>query len=230
VVPHARVALVAWRLAWAAWAGAGVVCALSLALPVSTFPANNSWLRRFRTPEISDALTVAQTFKMTADGLQAIELYPAPNGLPLSGDIRLTLVDITTEGDPSVVRNAAVRAADLVREPSYRFAFAPIIDSVHRTYRLEMTATDSSSGVVARATRGDPYRSGTLLANGKTRWADLAFRASAPTSSLWHTLWTGRAPVSGRRSGRVVLVLLGASWMAMGVLFRALLSADDPES
>lgn len=210
------------RLAWLAWAAVGMVFVSSLVLPTPTLPGNNAWLRRFNTPELSYALTLAQSFKMTTDGLQGVEFHPEPNGLPPSGDLRLSLFDVTNEGTSILVRLATVRAADVVREPSYRFAFAPIADSTTRTYRFEVTATDSSSGVVLRANRGNAYANGTLSANGSERWADLAFRASAPTTSVWYALWTSRGVGSQLPSGKLVIALLAAVWLLLGALFRLL--------
>lgn len=213
------------RLAWLAWAAVGMVFVSSLALPTPTLPGNHSWLRRFQTPELSYGITLAQTFRMNRDWLRAVEFYPAANGLPLSGNVGLALIDTTvTDAATAVVRGATVRAADLVRGSSYRFEFRPIADSTSRTYRFEVTATDSSSGVVLWATKGDPYEAGTLLANGRSRWADLTFEAVGPTSRVGRALWTKLAPESGWRSGRVVLALFAVSWIALGALFRALLS------
>lgn len=218
------------RLAVLAWAGIGIVLLFSLARPATPLPGDHSWLRRFHTPEVSYERSLGQTFVMNRNGLHAIEFHPASNGLHPSGEIQVALVDVTPGVDSDVVRSGVIRAAELAGRRSYRFEFSPIADSRNRSYRFELTASDMSSGFVLRAAKGEGYPEGTLTVNGRSRWADLAFQTIAPTSSMWHTLWTSRT-ASGS-SGRLVLALLAATWVAMGVMFRALLSipADAPTS
>lgn len=210
------------QVAGLAWAGIGIVLVVSLALPGSSLPGNGWWLRRFHTPEVTNERTFGQTFVMRRDGLQAIEFHPAQIGSRISGDIRLALVDVTEGAEPRVVRTSTTPVTDLARKQSYRFEFQPITDSTNRTYRFEVSSSEMSSGLALRATKGDPYPNGTLTVNVTPRLADLLFQASAPTASMWQTLWTKRAE-GGRPSGRLVLALLAANWIAIGFLFRIVL-------
>jgi hypothetical protein len=201
--------------------------AYSLTLPASLLPGNHSWLRRFETPEIADGRTVGQEFTMRRDGLDAIEFIPASNSLSPSGNIHVALIDITSPGNSQVLRTGTLRAAELVRGTYYRFAFPPIVDSRNRKYLFELAAQDVSSGITLRATKGDPYPDGTLTFNGRGRWADLMFQASAPTESIWRTLWAGGTQ-SGV-SGKLILTLLVVNWLALGVLFHSLVSLPTSE-
>lgn len=211
--------MTASRAAWIAWIAAGVVFGVSLTQPAATFPANRWWLRAFSTPEIGSGRMVGQEFVMSRDGLNAIEFHPVPVD-SLRGRLEVRLVDLTEGATSRVVRTGTFDVADLVRRESYRFEFEPIADSKNRKYRFELTADDGMSGIALRATKGDPYPRGTLTFNGTSRWADLRFRATAPTTSIWQALWTG--PIQSGTSGRIVLALLVINWMAAGVLLRVL--------
>jgi hypothetical protein len=208
------------------WVAGAVVLLGSLALPAATFPENDGWLRRFQTPELRDGHTVGQEFVMTRDHLDAIEVRPVATDARRSGDVRVALVDITGGLEPRVVRSGVLRVDDFDVESPYRFSFAPIPDSRNHRYRFELTA-DGSRGVALLATKGDPYGPGPLTFNGRSRWADLVFQASAPTRSIWQVLWTGRTQ-SGV-DGKVILALLIVSWIATGFLFRAVASVPSLE-
>lgn len=203
------------RIVLAVWIGALLCLVMSLAIDVPILPGNSLGVRRFLTPALGADLTLAQTFKMTADGLRAIELHVTPAEGHPSGDVRLVLSDVT--GSSVVARESTVSAASLVRGGSYRFEFSPIVGSKDRLYRFELDATDMNSAVKLWATRGDPYEDGALLANGRPRWADLAFQTFAPTRSLWRVAWS-EAP-----RGRIALGALAGAWILLGLLFRRLM-------
>ena len=81
-----------------------------------------------------------------------------------------------------------------------------------------------AGGVGVWAARGDGYEDGTLSANGRERWGDMAFRTDAPTRSLWHTL-SDDASHSATSKPRLVIPLLTANWLALGMLLTALSAA-----
>lgn len=219
-------ALSAPRLATLTWVIVGVVYLVALALPTAWLPSDDLGLRRFRTPEITTGMPLAQTFEMTADGLQAIEFYATPTRERVSGDIRLELWDVTG-GPDRLVRSAEVEAADLVSAFSYRFEFPPVLDSNNRIYRLDLITSGASpaQGVALLATKGERYAGGTLLVNGMIRWADLAFETYAPApSGLALLLATGRSVPS---RGHFVLAAFAANWIALGVLLHAFSRMSD---
>jgi len=213
------------RLALAVWAAAGLVAALALSRPARVLPERELGLRRFATPEVTSARHFAQTFDMTANGLEAIDIETAGSGTAATGDIQLSLIDTTVSGSESIVRAAAVPSAQVLRESSFRFQFAPVANSDRRAYRLEIAATQPASGVALRATKGDGYSRGSLLVNGRTRWADLAFRTHAPTHSRWTMLWR-RPSEAGRPPGWVAVMAFMASWIAAAALLRSLAGGD----
>jgi hypothetical protein len=215
---------VATRVAWGAWAALGVVLAATLLRPAALLPGNGSWLRRFQTPEIDAGTTIAQEFVMHRSGLYAVDVYPTLDGAqPGPSALRLTLVDITEGSRGGVVRTGMFPVDEAVRTSRLRFAFAPIGDSRNRKYRLEASAVSAPTHIRLRATRGDWYRDGTLIVNGRARFGDLLFQASAPTSSIWRTLVDGRNS-AGPAAGRRVLLLLVVIWIVLGGLLRPLLS------
>ena len=214
-------------LAWVAWIGIGVALIWSLARPAT--PGNDSWLRRFRTPEITRTYTFAQHFHMNRAGLNAIAFRPARGGVLASGEIRFALVDITSGDAPTVVRTGRVPWPEVARRSSYRFEFAPVVDSKHRSYRFEIGATAARSGVALVAARGvDRYPENALTVNGRNRWAALLFQTYASDASTLSALWRGSTE-SGI-PGRLVLALLAGSWLCMGVLCRVLAREAPPAS
>ena len=73
--------------------------------------------------------------------------------------------------------------------------------------------------MVVWATKGERYEPGSLLANGRTRWADLAFVTFAPTKSIWQTL-VDPPSGPGRWRRHWVLAVLAMTWIALGVVLR----------
>lgn len=201
-----------------AWWLVPAIYALLLAAPSVSLPGDDLGLRRFQTPPLGQDLRIGQTFRMTGDGLEAIELFPAAVGQAVSGDVLFELYEIRN-GEPIPVRAAEARAEDLVRAPSFRFDFAPIPDSRDRTYRMDLVAA-AAEGVAFWATRGERYGGGRMHANGRDRWADLAFRAHAPAPSVWGRLMTLRASHPAR--AYAVMAILVAIWLLLGFAVRLL--------
>jgi glycosyltransferase involved in cell wall biosynthesis len=178
----------------AAWWLVPLVYGLLLAAESVTLPGYDLGLRRFQTPPLGSEMRLAQTFLMTGDGLDAIEVFPVAAGKGVSGDIRFELHEIHEVGSDHRVtrlRVLEVLAEDLVRAPSYVFAFPAIADSRDRTYRFDLVAAPADS-VALWATKGRRYAGGGLHANGRERWADLAFRVHAPAPTVWGRLMTLR--------------------------------------
>ena len=176
---------------WApAWIAAGVVLVIALRMPGVSLPASSAGLRRFQV-DINSATSVSQTFLMTADGLEAIEVSTAATHPIATGNVRLELYDVTDGA--SFIHGTDVRAADLVTAPVFRFEFPPIDDSAGQTYRVDLRPSDlPPAGVAVWATKGERYRGGSMLINDRERWADLAFTAVAPAGrSSWDRLSDG---------------------------------------
>lgn len=159
-------------------------CGLMLAMPAATLPGDHVGIRRFQTPSVGPDIRLGQTFIMPVDGLHAIEIFPVSVGIPPSGDVLFELYEVGSERLATRVRNVEVPAEDLLRGSSYSFEFAPILDSKDHTYRLDLIASPAD-GVAFWATKGERYPGGRMHANGRERWADLAFRVHAPTLSVW---------------------------------------------
>ena len=192
--------------------------------PIATLPGEGTWLRRFQTLEIAPGRVLSQTFTMNRDGLTAVEFSIAPLGPP-ARDISVTLLDLTPPGQPLVVYADAIRVAALGDRRSFRAEFPPIADSASRIYELDISGTDGRSGYALVAAKGDGYAQGTMYFNDRARWADLIFQTyvSPPVPSTLMTLWT-RHGGPGRASGRLVLALLGLTWIAAGFLLQASLA------
>lgn len=204
-----------------------VVYTLLLAAPSVTLPGDDLGIRRFQTPAVGPYMRLGQTFTMTADGLRAIEVFPVPVGGRVSGNVRFDLYevyDLGSEHRATLVRSAEIPAEELVKASSYRFEFAPIVDSEDRTYRLDFTASPGES-IAFWATKGKRYDRGTMHANGRDRWADLAFQVDAPAPSVWGGLMTLRETNPVRAS--LVIAAFLALWFLLGLVLRGIAAIPD---
>ena len=203
-----------------------VLYAVLLAAPSATLPGDGLGIRVFQTPALSPSLRLGQTFTMTGDGLHAIEIFPSAVGGPVSGKVQLELYELDSgHREIALVRIAEASSRDVVRAPSYRFEFAPIIDSKDRTYRLDLIASEAE-GVAFWATKGERYAPGAMHANGRDRWADLAFRVYAPNSSVWDRLVMLRDTNPAR--AYIVIAAGLAIWVLLGFFLRALQAIPAP--
>jgi hypothetical protein len=178
-------------------------------------------LRRFLTPAASSEWTIAQRFRMNANGLNGVEVRFAAVAA-VSGRYQLTLSDRQAVG---VERLKDVAAADLVRAPSYVFRFDPIDDSLNHEFELRIMASSHKpgSGVAAWATKGSSSEV-SLLINNRPRWASLAFQTHTPAVSLVRALL--HTDHSERPPQWLALVGLVASWIALRFVLKAVSAAD----
>ena len=215
-----------WMLALLVWCVGAAFLAGVLLLPVAGLPAHHLGLRGFQTPELTSGIRISQTFTMTADGLRAITFQAVAVDDGPTGGLSLGLYDITpgvAALDEVRLRAARAPAAAVVPPGGYRFEFEPIAQSAGRRYRLDLEPVDELTGGVAfRATRGDGYVGGALLANGTPRWADLVFEADAVVPSYWNLLSRSSALGSGVPQAYVVVPLLLLYWCGIGVVLWAL--------
>ena len=164
---------------------------------------------------------------MTANGLHAVELFAASSGQRVSGNVRIELHDITKGQNIVLMRVAEIAASDLVKAASYRFEFAPILDSRDRVYRLDFMSSETrpAEGVGFWATKGERYEEGALHMNGEARWADMAFQVYAPSPSIWRLLTTllETNPIRGY----IVLGAFAAIWLLAGVVVHAIATIPD---
>lgn len=214
-------------LALVLWCLVPVVFVLMLAAPSVRPPGDGLGIRRFQTPSLVPDLRLGQTFTMDSNGLHAIDFRPAAVSDNVSGNVRVSLYDVTLERGPRpLVRSAEISAADLVNGPSYRFEFPPILDSQYRKYRLELSSeTSPAEGVALWATKGERYEEGAMRINDADRWADLAFQTHAPAPSIWRLLMTLRQTNPVR--AYVVVAALAATWLLLGVALRGLVGMAD---
>jgi hypothetical protein len=163
---------------------------------------------------------------MSMPNLNAVDLQATAIG-PLTGRIRLELIDFDMSRVPLVVRRADVDASALARSERYRFEFEPIRDSDDHRFRLDISSSPDapSSGVAFWATKGKRYANGTLLTNERERWADLAFQTHTPARRTLSALLDGR--YMSKASGAIALAGLFVSWLAIGVV---LLEVSKPGS
>lgn len=209
-----------------AWWCVPALYAVMLALPGVDLPGDSVGLRRFLTPPLGPDLRLGQTFTMTANALHAIEVFPVAVTERVSGDVRFELYEIRGNEPRPLLRVEEVLAEDLVRGRSYRFEFAPIPISKDRVYRLDLVASPAE-GVAFQATKGDRYPGGRMHANGRDRFADLAFQTYAPSPTIWGRLMTLRRTNPVR--AYLVIAAFAAIWLILGAVARTLARLS-PES
>jgi len=205
----------------AAWLSAGVVFVAALTIPSVSLPADALGLRRFRV-DLDSTITVSQTFLMTADGLEAVEIAATAAGPEATGTVRLDLYDVTD--GVNFVHGVEVPAAELVNASVYRFTLPPIDDSNGQRYRIDVrTVSPAPAGVSVWATKGDRYSEGMMLINDRERWADLGFATFAPAGrSSWNRLTSPEEGDPTRSRAHVAIGALAAYWAALGFVLRFL--------
>jgi hypothetical protein len=202
------------RLASRLWLLLGVALAWGLwYAPPTTGDALG--IRRFRTPEITGNTRIAQQFVMHERMLTGVEVRPSVVG-EVAGSLHFTFTDLTTE---QVIQSMDVSVRDVVKDDWFGIWIGRIDDSREHWFELAIASSSDAParGVAFWATRGERLDNAMLLINGAERWADLAFRARTPTTSMIDGL---RRP-EGRTRRLVVIASLIAGWMLVGGLLRA---------
>jgi hypothetical protein len=204
-----------------------VIGVLLLAAPSVTLPGDDLGIRGFVTPSLGPNVALGQTFVMTAAGLRSIEVFPVSIEDGPSGEVRFDLYELYGVGEDyreTLMRTAVVSAPDLLRGPSYRFAFAPIASSSYRVYRLDVIGS-AAEGVAFWATKGTRYEGGTMEINGLARWADLTFAADAAIPSIGALLMYLRDTHPAR--AYAVMVAFPVIWLLVGYVMRTLEALAD---
>jgi hypothetical protein len=154
---------------------------------------------------------------MTTDVLYAIDLMPTPSGR-VRGDVRFELYEIR-DGERTLIRGAQAPAEDVLRAPIYRFEFAPVLDATYREYRVDLVAS-GAEGVAFWATKGGRYQDGSMHANGRARWADLAFQVHPSPKPMWR-LWLDLRESNPVRAYVATGALIGI-WLLVAPVVRLL--------
>jgi hypothetical protein len=204
----------------AAWALVAAVAGISLIVRPVVLPADDVGVRGFQVPVTGD-IAVSQTFSMTADGLHGVQVRPEAVGDAPSGALTYELM----EAGSGVVRRGEIPVTRVLASPSpFTVEFEPIEDSKDALYRFDLSSSPSepAKGIAVWATKGDRYAGGTLLINGRDRWADLAFKALAPgAQSDWERLVSMQSPPPGVSSRTAILARLAVYLLLCGFVLRA---------
>jgi hypothetical protein len=203
------------RLATRVWLLLGAALALGLWYsPPTTGDALG--IRRFRTPEIAGSLRIAQQFVMRERMLTGVEVRPGVVG-DVAGALRFTFTDLTTE---QVIQAVDVSARDVVKDDRFSLWIGRIDDSQGHWFELAISSSTAAParGVAFWATRGERLDNAMLLINGAERWADLAFRATTPATSMIE----GLGQPEGRTRRLVVMAALIVVWVLVGMLLRTI--------
>jgi hypothetical protein len=209
------------RLARGLWIAVGLVM-IWAAVHTSSTTGDAPGIRRFRTPEVTGNVRLAQRFRMHESRLTGVAIYPAVAG-SAAGALRLTLTDLTTA---SLVRSADVAAADVVRDDRFVFSVGRVDASMGHWFELAITASpeEPATGVAFWATKGDRLEDAMLIINGHERWADLAFRTQV---SPWLSGNPFRADSGWQLRYLIAAVAMIALWGLIGVSLRIVATISD---
>lgn len=222
------------RLDWTgkAAAGAMLVCAAvethSL-MDRSRGEPRNLGIRRYVLGEIYEGYRVEERFWAKADGLSSVTIYPRPAAPAPTGNVMISLYDVTDDRAPLAVRQVSVPTAELAGADSFTLRFPPQ-RSVYREYVLEVSVVDGSDGqgIGLLATRGDGYRDGSLFVNGRRRFGDLAFETTVDDATSNFGSIASQLAAGGIPAPRVMLFfVLIAKYAALFVIIRAFARSAD---
>ena len=189
-------------------------------------PRSTLGRQRFVAGEVAGGAVVSQTFRIDAPGFHRLRVYPRPFAQSVSGDVVFVLKEITGGVERELYRLIRPAAA-VVRAGAYDLDFPAIAQSEGRRYRLEVRAPNAPAGqgIGLWATNAERHAGGVLFVHGKEQWGDLAFDASAASSTAYDYLdrplggkpW----PLSTRWFPAVVFVtynigLAGLLWIFVG--------------
>lgn len=133
----------------------------------------NRDVRRYVLGEISGEVLVEQQFRVRADGLSAVAIYPRRTNDSPRGSAIVVLHDLKS----GIVHQEVAPISELAAAEVLMLRFAPQ-PSRGRDYRLEFRVADAprGRGIGLLATRGGGHRRAVLTINGgRPRWGDLVF-------------------------------------------------------
>lgn len=128
---------------------------------------------------------LAQTFRIDADGFEAVTVHARPGRGDVAGDVVFELYELAAGRDRLRYRITHT-AAEVVAERSFRLSFPAIAVSGGRHFRLRVRArsTPPAQPMAFVANLTDEYDAGQLFVDGRERWGDLVFAASARDATV----------------------------------------------
>lgn len=99
---------------------------------------------------------LSQTFRVQADGLREVTLYPVVTSVAVpaadaaasagpDAQVEIALSDITDPARPRLVHRTIVQARELAADDRYRLAFSPQSDSSGHLFELDLLIRDSAA-------------------------------------------------------------------------------------
>ncbi len=221
------------------WTGKVATCAVFVCAAIETHTLvdrsrgepRNLGIRRYVLGEIYEGYRVEERFWVKADGLSSVTIYPRPAAPAPTGNVMISLYDVTDDRARLAVRQVSVPTAELSGADSLTLRFPPQ-RSVYREYVLEVSVVDGSDGqgIGLLATRGamstDTYR---RFVNGRLQFGNLAFKTTVDGATSNFGSIASQLAERGVPGARFVLALVlmlksAALWFIIRAVAR---SADD---
>jgi hypothetical protein len=183
--------------------------------------------------EVAGGVSIRQTFRMAAGGLDGITVHVRPSGMEHAGPVILELAEAGDDpagaADAPVYR-AVVDTRRVVDDPTFTWQFTPLDDSDGRLYalRVSMPAAPFGHGVSLLATRDEHYLDGRFWFDGREQWGDLVLETSARRATTFQRFEHALRDKPWWLRSRVTFGLLFAFYnLALGVVLWTFLAAQD---
>jgi hypothetical protein len=172
---------------------------------------------------------LSQTFRVEADGLESITLYPiAGAGRAAASTARadITLSDVTDETRPLVVHRATLAARDAAVSPGYTLSMPTVARSAGHRFELaiDIVGATAATPLQFMSVADNVYGEGVLRVNGNPEWGDLAFSARASQDTPFREFLSRARPAGWPRSAVFWLGVLACYDAGCAVLFWTLIA------
>ena len=202
-----------WKRAWIPAAGVVLVCAaieVYALVDRSDGEPRNKDIRRYVLGEIARDTRVDQQFRVRADGLSSVTIYPRRMHDDPIGSATVLLRDVTPGDEIGVLDLEEVPLSALSDAEALTLRFPPQ-PSRGREYRIEFTVAGVARGhgIGLLAARGEGYRRAFHSINGgRPRWGDLVFETTVEGAISNFGSIAGQLGRGGVPASRAVLALL----------------------
>lgn len=148
-----------------------------------------------------------------APGFSSVTVYPRPASRAPTGNVLISLYDVTDDREPQAIRQVSAPTAELAGSESLTLQFPPQ-PSTYREYALEVSVVNGSDGqgIGLLATRGgmsnDIYRAPAMFINGRLQFGNLAFRTTVDGATSNFGSIASQLAACGVPGARFVLALV----------------------
>lgn len=172
--------------------------------------------------EVAGPVTVAQTFRVDANGLSGVTVRARPAGASPRADLDVVfeIAEIAEDRSFRPLFRMARRFDEVVATRHHTIRFPPIAGSAGRRYRVEIGVplAGAGEGIDVLASREPRHGGGAAFLGGREHWGDLEFAATAAEATAVRRLEARLASWPGA-GARLMLGVLFIAYNAVLGLF-----------